>query len=96
MYTITTEEGQTLADISLQEYCNPDGILYLVEDNPTQLTSLNDDLVPGMVLNIRDTQTDTNQALRGYANKNGIMVNSGEIAEGGGIDFDDIGDGEVG
>lgn len=51
-YTIETLQGQSLLDISIQEYGTAEGILFLVQDNGLEATS---NPLPGTSLNIRLT-----------------------------------------
>lgn len=52
MRQIVVEDGQTLLDVTIQEYGKADAIKYLVDDNDLEF---DDELVPGQILNIRET-----------------------------------------
>lgn len=54
-YNILTVKGQTLIDISMEEYGHIDGAFYLLEDNKGIVTSLTEELAPGIVLKLRTT-----------------------------------------
>lgn len=52
-YNITVKDGQSLVDLAMQEYGTVDGVLWLVQDNPETLASMDDEPAAGTLLNIR-------------------------------------------
>ncbi|CAN5437132.1 hypothetical protein BH09BAC1_BH09BAC1_05030 [soil metagenome] len=50
--------GQSLVDMTIQEYGSIDGMVQIMIDNPATISSLDADLVPGNVLNIQNEAKD--------------------------------------
>lgn len=50
---IVVKKGQSLSDISVQEYGNVEGVFALMVDNSVKLNAMSDVLVPGTILRIR-------------------------------------------
>jgi len=57
---IKVEDNQSIWDIAVQEYGNPECIWQLVDDNPSVITSLNVKLVPGSYLNVQKDKSVVN------------------------------------
>lgn len=68
--------GQTLWDLAIQCYGSVEGVFLLIQDNADQLSSLDDDLVPGQVLRIISAPVDRDMAT--YYN-NDLHPASGEL-----------------
>jgi hypothetical protein len=57
MKLVTVIEEQNIYDIAIQEYGDTRGVSFILKDNSDLLPSVNEELTPGMVLNIDDTKT---------------------------------------
>jgi hypothetical protein len=72
MRQIIVEDGQSLLDITIQEYGKADAIKYLVEDNDIEFDST---LAPGQKLNIRETDNSlADKAIADFFNNKKIKV----------------------
>ncbi|MEZ5017339.1 MAG: hypothetical protein R2800_09830 [Flavipsychrobacter sp.] len=74
-YTITSEEGQTIYDIAMQEYADYVGVYVLMKDNAV-ITDLNHNLAPGTKLLIRQSPDVNDKELMEHFRANKIKVNS--------------------
>ncbi len=74
MERTTVIEGQTIWDITLQQYGSVEGIFELLDAN-TQLDSINANILPGMQLVTSGEKLDTDVA--GYYQNNHVIVVSG-------------------
>lgn len=77
MKTVIVNSGQTLEDISLQEYGCIDGVVTLLQDNGL---GMDDDLYPGQPVLIRQPVpqfTDNNRDVAEYIAANGNSPNAG-------------------
>lgn len=80
MQTTIVTEGQTIADIALQQYGNAaDGILALIKDNP-ELGGGDSYLMPGIAIQIRELgAAGFDNDLRRLINARSVRPNSGEV-----------------
>jgi hypothetical protein len=69
--TVIVKEGQSLSDISIQEYGTIEGVFAIMVDNYLKLNSINDVLPPSYPLNIRvDNPYGLNRSDQGVTNGN--------------------------
>lgn len=73
-YAITVQEGQSVLDISIQEYGSPEAALMLMRDNT--LTGITQTLNGGDVLQIRQAPEVANKSMMRYFRDDKIKVNS--------------------
>ena len=76
-YTKTVEEGQSLFDLTIQEYGDIQGIFLLLFDNPGSL--IGDVPTPGQSLAFRDNVPEgilEDQSIMDFYRKNNIRVNN--------------------
>jgi hypothetical protein len=77
MATTQVSSGQCLIDVAIQEYGSIEALFDLAKDNNLEV---DDDLIPGQVLQIRDTLPDTaDPDLVDYFARKSIRVNSGAV-----------------
>lgn len=59
MKSIQVKKYQSIADIALQEYGGVHGVFWILEDNPTTINSIVDNLQEGQLLWIREKNINT-------------------------------------
>lgn len=74
--SIVIKEGQSILDISVQEYGNISGVWLIMEDNP-ELGSLDDNLTSGVLLRIRVSDPKKDVATAAYMQNNGGGTGTG-------------------
>ena len=80
MKLIKVRYGQTIEDISIQEYGSLSGVRFLLEDNPS--ISLDTLLFPGQELNIRIVElTDSGFQTVNYLKQNNLIPVAGFVGE---------------
>jgi hypothetical protein len=82
------EEQQSIYDVAIQEYGTVEAVFLLLADNPGLLSSLDDHLNAGDVLEIQDDpEIITDKDVLAFFRNGGIRVLNGEIALD--VDFND-------
>lgn len=74
-YSISSEEGQTIYDVALQEYGDYGAVFMLMEDNPV-IADLNHDLAANTKLFIRNNPDVDDVELMRYIRDKKININS--------------------
>lgn len=79
MKVIKVGFGQTIEDLAIQEFGSISGIRFLLEDNSI---SLDDNLYPGQLINIRSTEiTDQESQTVNFLKQNNIRPTAGFVGE---------------
>lgn len=77
MKEIIVKFNQNLTDIAVQYYGSIDGVVNLIEDNNSQITSIDDRIEAGMVLLINEAKI-INQGIVNYFIAKKIDIGTGE------------------
>lgn len=68
MKRVTVLYGQNMNDLAIQEYGSTEGVFQLMKDNPTVITRLDMELVPGTMLFIKSAPVN-DKVLQLFNNK---------------------------